>query len=110
MLAAGRLRTKGTFRAATASRGTSGEAVLTWPGTAQADRWFEDVVQGGREFMAAQQRIPETTHLLRTRYLAGIKPAWRLYLADGRILEILAAYDPDGRHRDLHVACREVVL
>lgn len=62
----------------------------------------------GREFWAAQQAHAELTVRVRIRYRSDVKAAWRV-LAQDQTLELVAPpVDPDLRHRELELLCREV--
>ena len=62
----------------------------------------------GRELFAAQQVHSEITTRIKTRYRAGITSKMRIMFGL-RIYDILAPIDPEERHRELHLMCRELI-
>ena len=62
----------------------------------------------GREFWAAQQVNAEQTVKVGIRYRPGVTSAMRV-LHGSRIFELVAPpIDPENRHRELVLHCREV--
>ena len=61
---------------------------------------------GGREVMEAKKLNPKITHVVRMRWRSDVDATQRL-LFDGRALNIVAAYDPDGMRTELLVQCEE---
>lgn len=64
--------------------------------------------QTSREFFSAQKVNAETTDLFIIRYRVGITSKMRVSF-DGKIYDIIGASDPDGRRREIHISCKEVV-
>lgn len=62
----------------------------------------------GREYFAAQQVQADVTARIRIRYRKGIRPEMRS-LYDGRLYDILSVIDPEERHQELQLMCREVI-
>lgn len=71
--------------------------------------WAEVIDLSGREFYAAQQINAEITTRVRIWYRTGINA--RMRIVDGaRVLLLIAPpIDPDGRKRELHLMCKEMV-
>ncbi len=103
---AGQLRTRVTIEQVTETRDTFGDPVPSW-GTFAA-RYADVLPQSGREFIAARQRWPELSHLVRLRAVAGITPKMRARIG-ARVLDILAVLDQESRGREVVLACRELV-
>lgn len=99
---AGKLRTKIEIQSATETINNSGERVASWATTLTV--WAR-VVTSGREFMAAQQRVQRLTHVLEIRP-ASVNAGQRV-LVGARVLDIQAAYDPDGLNRRMLLDCIE---
>lgn len=103
----GLLRHKITIQRGTETQNSFNEPIVSWSTFAQ--RYAELLPQTGREFIAARQIVPELQHLIRLRWLAGVTPKMRVTM-DGRVFDILAGIDLDGRNTELHLACRELVV
>lgn len=82
----------------------SGEIAPTW--TTDFEVRGEDMPEGGREFFDAQQRISEITHLFRIRHRPGVTAKQRITF-DGKVFNILAAWNPDGKKIELLIAVKE---
>jgi SPP1 family predicted phage head-tail adaptor len=95
-----------TIQQATETPDDYGAPVPGWATATTA--WGEVVDLSGKEFFAAQQVNAEVTTRIRIRYTAGITPKMRA-IANGRTFDILAVLDPEGRKRELHLMCKEVV-
>ena len=81
-----------------------GDPVETW--TQFAEAWVENAPESGREFLAAKQERADLSRILTTRYIDGISPDMRV--VDGeRVFDIISAFDPSGRRRELKIHCRE---
>lgn len=61
-----------------------------------------------REFYNSQRINAEMSDLFIIRYRNAVDTTMR-WVCDGRTYDILGAADPDGRKRELHMICREVV-
>lgn len=103
---AGELRHRCEVQMLTEGRGEHGTVTRTW--STSCKRWFAFVSTVGREFVSAQQINADLTHLLRMRYMADLTTSDRL-LYDGRTFNILAIVDPQGRHEELLVSCKEAL-
>lgn len=69
--------------------------------------WAKVETGGGREFVQAQQLVPELTHRVVMRYRTGVTAKHRLVYG-ARSLAIHAAIDPEERHEQLVLLCSEV--
>jgi SPP1 family predicted phage head-tail adaptor len=107
MIRAGELNCRVTLQSATETQDDYGAPVPGWATTATV--WGEVVDLSGREFFAAQQVNAEVSTRIRIRYRTDVTPKMRA-IANGRTLEILSVLDPEGRKRELHLMCKEVVL
>jgi len=97
---AGELRHRVRIESATETQNTRGEPIQSWAEV--ATRWGAVEALSGRELFAAKQFASEVTHLIRLRYLAGVKEKMRAVVT-GTIYDIQAAFDPDKRKRELHI-------
>lgn len=95
-----------TIQQYAATRDTFGGEVQTWANVATV--WASKAHRTSREFFAAQKTNAETTDLFIIRYRSGITPKVRV-IFDGKTYDIIGANDPDGRRRELHLLCSEVV-
>ena len=91
------------IQVATDSRDATGAPVKTWTDYLPNLR-AEMLTSGGREFYAAQKLNAETQVVFRTRYVPNITPAHRVY-HNGVAYDIIRVADPDGRARELQIAC-----
>ena len=107
MPAATKLRTRIVIEKATEAQDSFGEADATW--STHVERWAAVEPQSGREFVGAQQTIPELSHLLSLRYVAGVTSKMRVRVkGSGRLLNILAVLNADLQTKDMQLACREL--
>ncbi len=83
-----------------------GQPVQEWQDVATV--WGAVEPLRGREYFAAAQTQAEVTTRIRVRYRRGIRPDMRA-LYDGRVFNITAVIDPEERHRELQLMCREAV-
>ena len=102
---AGELRHRVTIQEATESRDSYGAAVETWSDLVTV--WAKKAHKSSREFFAAQKVCAETTDLWIIRYRSGITTKMRIVYRD-HYYDIVGAFDPDGRGRELHLLCKEV--
>jgi SPP1 family predicted phage head-tail adaptor len=103
---AGELRCRVALQTATETQDGFGAPVPAWATTATV--WGEMVDLTGREFFAAQQENAEVSTRIRIRYLAGVTPKMQAVVSS-RTFDILAVMGPEGRKRELHLMCKEVV-
>lgn len=84
----------------------SGQPFHEWQDVATV--WAAVEPLRGREYFEAHQVQAEVTTRIRIRYRPGIRPDMRV-LYGGRVFNITAIIDPEERHRELQLMCREVV-
>ncbi|BAU27630.1 SPP1 family predicted phage head-tail adaptor [Aneurinibacillus soli] len=101
----GRLRHRVMLQSRTTIRNEEGFEDESW--TDVATVWAAVEPLRGREYFAAAAVNAENTVRIRMRYRLGITPDMRL-LYGMRIFEIQSMIDPDERHRELHLMCKEV--
>lgn len=108
---AGRLRHRVIIESYTTSRATDGQEIKTW-GTL-VTVWGEVKNAGGRErFVAgADQKVATATHTVRMRRRADVtlSPVAHRLRWGTRLFDIEGVDDADGRSREIHALCREVV-
>ena len=102
---AGSLRHRVTIQRLTITQGPSGDLVETWADVATL--WGAVEPLSGREYWQAQQVAAETSIRVRIRYRAGLDTTMRV-IHDARTLEILSIVDPEERHAELQLMCREL--
>lgn len=107
---AGKLNKLITIQQATETKNTFGEVEQSWDNpTTVATLWAEKVPQNSRVFFAAKQSFAEIAALFRIRYTSGIERGMRA-VGDSEPFEIIVPpIDPDGKRKELHLLCREVV-
>ncbi len=105
-MAAGRFRHRITLQELVTGQDEAGQPVDMWQDVATV--WAAVEPLRGREYFAAQQVQAEVTTRIRIRYRRGIRPEMRV-LYDGRLFNILSVIDPEERHVELQLMCREVV-
>jgi len=81
-----------------------GGAVETWTGIGVA--WAAVQTPGGAEALQADGLAGRLRHEVIIRWRGDVTPAMRLR-EGARILDIRAAFDPDGRRRWLKCICEE---
>jgi SPP1 family predicted phage head-tail adaptor len=82
-----------------------GGATVTW--NPVATLWAEVIPLSGREELRADGLQTVAKFEVRTRYRAGISPEMR-FVFGGRVLEIQAVRDIEGRRRWLSCLCEEL--
>ena len=103
---AGRLRHQVAIQTATTAQDAYGQPVKTWATTATVWGAVEPI--GGKEAYRAQAERADLSHLVVIRYRSGVTPMTRI-LFGTRTMDIESVVDPEERHRELHLLCREVV-
>jgi SPP1 family predicted phage head-tail adaptor len=109
----GALRHQVFVQRADIERGAGGSEKKAW--TDAFPIQVEFVSQVGREFSAAKAVNAELTHVLKTRWQAGISPDHRLRYPDpkqggkDRFFDIRAVVNPDELQWILMIHCRELV-
>ena len=104
---AGFLRHRLALKAKSVSRDTFGEEDVTW--TTSATVWGSVEPLRGREYMEARQGQADVSHRVVIRYRTGVVPTMRVYLEDGRALEIDGVINRLERDEMLELMCRELV-
>lgn len=61
----------------------------------------------GREYIQLQNTQSELTTRIRIRYRSGVKPAMQV-LYGTRVFDIQSVIDPEERHIELQLLCKEV--
>lgn len=103
---AGRLRHRVALQASTPTKESAyGSVAHAWATTETF--WANEVPAGAREFAQAQQRHGELTTVFSCRHRTDVTRAKRL-VWDGRTFDILGAWCPDSRKRELLISCREI--
>lgn len=103
---AGRLNQQIVIQSPTTTQNAIGEPVTTWVEVATVWAAIEDMT--GREFQAAQAAQNGVETRIRVRWRDGLTPTMRA-LAGGRIYDIQAVLDRDGRKTELQLMCRRGV-
>jgi len=80
---------------------------VTEAATGAGTRWAKRQSLSSRELFISDQRFADSTWLFTMRYdslTSTITPEWNI--VDGsETFDIQGAFDPDGRKREIHVAC-----
>ncbi len=71
-----------------------------------ARTWAKVTQLSGTELVQAQQKKPNSTHMVTTRYVANVTSDMRI-LHDGRTLNIEGIDNIDDRNIELNILCRE---
>lgn len=101
----GKLRRKIIIQQQTSTQDGYGGTVKTW--TDVATVWASVEPLDGREFFAAQQVNSEVTTRIKLRYLAGVVSKMRI-VHGTKTYDILSVIDPEERHKELQVMCKEL--
>jgi len=108
---AGKLRVRYYLQAqdgTTTDRGQRDNSEDNWD--TEATIWGSLETLSGTELEAANKLYAEATHRVQIRYRAGVTPQHRLQTKrDERILHIGHVADPEHRHRQLVLLCKEEV-
>jgi len=102
---AGELRHRVTIQEAVTAQNSFGEETPSWQDVATV--WAAVEPLQGREYFDAQKQVAEVDTRVRVRYRAGIGPTMRVVWGV-HTYDIGAVLDVGGRHRELHLMCREV--
>jgi SPP1 family predicted phage head-tail adaptor len=104
---AGDLRHRVTIQnKGTPARNTAGEEVITW--TEEATVWGSIEPLRGREFLEQQREGGEVTTRIRIRHRDGLTPSMRAVWGS-HTYDILSVIEVQGRQREIHLMCRELV-
>jgi SPP1 family predicted phage head-tail adaptor len=90
-----------------ATKTTFGSTPMTPKVLAEVWASVEDV--GGGNPWYAEQASPDTTHLIKIRYLDWVNERFEVLYGPGwkRVFEILSVDDPEQRHEQLVIQCKE---
>jgi SPP1 family predicted phage head-tail adaptor len=109
----GRLRQRVTILTATATVNSFGEPARGWATAAETTVWAEmtPMMSRARETFAEQagQEQAVVAWQCRMRYRAGLSVEANRLRWRGRVFEVEAVVDPDGRMRETVVLCHEVL-
>ena len=111
----GPLRFVGRVQRASEVRSVSGMVTLVWADLQQHWRFgIEPMTLRGQEKLVGNQLLQDVTHVVRCRFIRGLRAKDRVIYQDGhsgieRTLEILSAADTMERHRMHELLCKEVV-
>jgi len=100
------MRNQLTIQTNTPTRGTSGAEVDSWADTVTV--WTRKAHKNSREYFAAQKVNSETTDLFIIRYRTGVTTKNRVKYGSS-YYDIVGANDPDGRKKEIHLLCKEVL-
>src|SRR5689334_4267928 len=103
----GNLRHRIIIQESTSVTSDSGQ-VTKGPWKTWKEVWAEVRGMKGRELLQAQQIKAESSHMVIIRYLDGVDTTHRVVWR-GKFLDINSVSDPDGRHRELQLICKEAV-
>lgn len=101
----GNLRHRVTIQHKVLDKDEDGLAVEEWRPLAEV--WAAVEPLQGREFWQAKAVQSESTIRVKTRYRLGITTAMRVLHGD-RVLDIESVVDPEEKHVELHLLCKEV--
>jgi len=102
----GKLRHRVTIQQNNPSQDAEGVMTENWVNLATV--WASIETLQGRELLAAQAIAAEASTRIRIRYREGITPAMRI-LYGSRVFDIQSSLDPEEKHQELHLMCREVM-
>ena len=109
MIQAGRLRNRAVIKQPVATRGSTGEEIVTM--TEVARRACRLVPQTGRENMSGPEPLASVRHMVVMRYdstISNMTPKWELTV-DGRVLKIEAVINVENRNSELNIFAIEDV-
>lgn len=101
---AGELNRQITIQARSATKDSFGQESTTWTDVITCFASISPL--SGRELIAAQAQVAETTHEIQIRYRNWVTPANRVKY-QGRVFNILNVLDEDMRHKSLRLLCSE---
>ena len=104
MTGAGAMRTRLILEQAVDMADGAGGSLQVWQ--AIAELWAEVIPLSGGERYAFDQTDALMSFRVRTRFRRDVRPEMRLRW-DDRLLDIQAAFDPDGRRQKLECLCQE---
>lgn len=100
----GALRHRVTLEAQSRTAGDAGTATIGWTSAGSLFARIEPI--GGREIEIAGGIAARVTHKVLIRYRDGVTAGMR-FTGSGRLLDIHAVLDLEGRHRWLQCLCEE---
>lgn len=106
MISAGELNKQIILQVKTGAQDAYGEPAGTLVDLATV--WASIITTGGREFYAAQKLNAETTAVFKIRYRRGIRQDMKIKYGR-RIFEIISIADPEEKHEELLLSCKEVI-
>jgi SPP1 family predicted phage head-tail adaptor len=104
----GERRARLVYQTSTPTTAADGQQTPAWSDAFRVSGRLRELA--GRELFYARQMLSTASHEVRTRWRGDIDPGGRFRIeggGGGRVLQILAASDPDGRRMDLVVMCLE---
>jgi SPP1 family predicted phage head-tail adaptor len=104
---AGRLRRRIEIQALISAQDGYGEPLESWATTATVWGELTPSMRATREAFAgvSQQRAARLTMEARVRFMDGLSPSTTRLRSSGRVYEVEAVMDPDGRQRELLLFC-----
>ncbi|MHB1652343.1 MAG: phage head closure protein [Desulfitobacteriaceae bacterium] len=102
----GKLRHRVTIQQNTPTQDDEGVMADNWVDLASVWAMIEPLQ--GRELLTAQAITAEITTRIRIRYRDGITSEMRI-LYGTRVFDIQAPIDPEEKHQELQLMCREVM-
>jgi SPP1 family predicted phage head-tail adaptor len=106
MLDTGAMREQVKVQRQTTTQDAAGQPGLVW--SDQHICRAKVARQGGKEFVAAQQRNARVSTVFVIRYTTLVQAKDRV-VNRGKVFDIVAAYDPDGRNEKTQLDCEERV-
>jgi SPP1 family predicted phage head-tail adaptor len=100
----GELNQRITIEELTTTYDDGGGYSQTW--TTFATVWAKIRGITGNERYTAQQIEAVTDYVVKIRYRPGVKATMRIKHGD-KVLDIIAAFDPEGKRREMTLLCEE---
>lgn len=104
---AGKLRHSITIRKQDTTRNSFGERVTTWIDVAIVRAAKEPLL--GNQYFQAEALQSKVEVKFQCRYFAGVDNTMRVY-NDGLLYEILSVVDVEGRHREMVIYAKKLVI
>jgi SPP1 family predicted phage head-tail adaptor len=102
----GKLNHRIELQSKVATRDSYGSETIVWK--KESIVWGSVEPISGREYFLAKQVQAETTHRIRIRYYAGLRPDWRI-LFGTRIFEIDSVINIEEKNREMVLMCHEQI-
>jgi SPP1 family predicted phage head-tail adaptor len=106
MICAEELNRRVTIQSKSGSQDSYGQPGETWSDIVTVSASI--ITTGGREFYAAQKLNAEISAVIKIRYRTGLDVKMRVKYGE-RYFSILSIADPEERHEELLLSCKEVV-